>query len=566
MQEEQTQNRTRFDRLREIETTMQKEWYANPEKYVYQEPIADYTAMPTDQKNKLKYMVTFPYPYMNGYLHLGHAFSMSKAEFQVRYQRQKGRRAIWPFAFHCTGMPIQAAANRLRMEIAQGKIRSEQPKVEEEKKAEEPADKGGKKGKAKPTDAKKPTTQRVAPTQYEILMQIGISEADIPAFQDPEHWLRFFPPQGKADLLDFGISTDWRRSFITTSTNPYYDSFVRWQFNSLKAKEKVYYGKKYTIFSVLDNQPCADHDRSKGEGLGPQEYVGIKIKLLEFPESIKEYEGKNVFLVAATLRPETMYGQTNCYVLPEGEYGLYEMKNDEYFIISERAARNFAFQEMTKVDREYPCLAKVSGMDLIGKALKAPLTSYEKVHALPMTTISMNKGTGVVTSVPSDSPDDWAALRDLQTKEGLREKFGVKEEWCVPFAPIPIIEIPELGNLAAVTLVDELKIQSQKDTELLKKAKDKCYLKGFYEGKMLLGVGAGHIVEKAKPIVKQHLLENNLAVPYYEPEGEIVSRTGDQCIVATCYQWFLKYGEDSWRDQVKAHVTSDNFNTYNKKT
>lgn len=29
---------------------------------------------------------------------------------------------------------------------------------------------------------------------------------------------------------------------------------------------------------------------------------------------------RNVYLVAATLRPETMYGQTNCYLLPTGEY------------------------------------------------------------------------------------------------------------------------------------------------------------------------------------------------------------------------------------------------------
>ena len=61
------------------------------------------------------------------------------------------------------------------------------------------------------------------------------------------------------------------------------------------------------------------------------------------PENLKSYEGKNVFLVAATLRAETMSGQTNCYVLPEGEYGLYAMKNDEFFICSERAARNFSF-------------------------------------------------------------------------------------------------------------------------------------------------------------------------------------------------------------------------------
>jgi leucyl-tRNA synthetase len=50
-----------------------------------------------------------------------------------------------------------------------------------------------------------------------------------------------------------------------------------------------------------------------------------------------------------------------------------------------------------------------------------------------MLTISMKKGTGIVTSVPSDAPDDWAALRDFQTKENLRKKYNVKEEWCVPF-------------------------------------------------------------------------------------------------------------------------------------
>ena len=108
-----------------------------------------------------------------------------------------------------------------------------------------------------------------------------------------------------------------------------------------------------------------------------------------------------------------MYGQTNCFVLPEGEYGLFEMKNDDIYIISERAARNFAFQEMTKVDHEYPALAKITGAELIGKKVKAPMTSYEFVYVLPLPTISMTKGTSVVTSVPSDAPHDFAMLRDL---------------------------------------------------------------------------------------------------------------------------------------------------------
>ena len=100
----------------------------------------------------------------------------------------------------------------------------------------------------------------------------------------------------------------------------------------------------------------------------------------------------------------------------------------------------------------------------------------------------------------------------------------------------------------------------------MKQAKDKCYLKGFYEGKLLVGVAAGETVEKSKPIVKKHLLEAGMAVPYYEPEGLIISRTGDKCIVASCYQWFLNYGEEEWKEFVRAHLLSDEFKAYNSKT
>ena len=181
----------------------------------------------------------------------------------------------------------------------------------------------------------------------------------------------------------------------------------------MKELNKITYAKRFTIFSALDGQPCADHDRSKGEGVAPQEYTCIKIELVDIPEQFAEHKDKKIYLVAATLRPETMYGQTNCFVLPEGQYGLFEMKNNEMFVMTERAAKNFAFQEMTKEDQKYPCLAKITGQELIGKKLKSPLTSYEFVYALPLTTISMTKGTGIVTSVPSDSPDDYAMLRDL---------------------------------------------------------------------------------------------------------------------------------------------------------
>lgn len=90
------------------------------------------------------------------------------------------------------------------------------------------------------------------------------------------------------------------------------------------------------------------------------------------------------------------------------------MKNDEVFICSYRAAKNLAYQDQTKTSKVVDQILEIEGKDMLGVALKAPLAQYEKVYALPMMTIKMDKGTGVVTSVPSDSPDDWAAYRDLQ--------------------------------------------------------------------------------------------------------------------------------------------------------
>jgi len=115
----------------------------------------------------------------------------------------------------------------------------------------------------------------------------------------------------------------------------------------------------------------------------PQEYTLIKMKIVfsspseknakknEQEKVIQEMnkEGVPVYLVAATLRPETMYflmlffpflhyfiylfsalllillryGQTNCWVLPKGEYGVYRVKSSDLWICSPHAARSIIF-------------------------------------------------------------------------------------------------------------------------------------------------------------------------------------------------------------------------------
>lgn len=73
-----------------------------------------------------------------------------------------------------------------------------------------------------------------------VLLPTGARQPLLPASftaprrRDPAHWLHYFPPLAKRDLIAMGCGIDWRRSFITTDYNPYYDSFVQWQFWTLK--------------------------------------------------------------------------------------------------------------------------------------------------------------------------------------------------------------------------------------------------------------------------------------------------------------------------------------------
>ncbi|XP_074068795.1 leucine--tRNA ligase, cytoplasmic isoform X1 [Macrotis lagotis] len=487
---------------------------------------------------------------MNGRLHLGHTFSLSKCEFSVGYQRLKGKKCLFPFGLHCTGMPIKACADKLKREIELYGCPPEFPDEEEEEedvtaKKEELIIKDKAKGKKSKAAAKTGSSKY----QWGIMKSLGLTDEEIVNFSEAEHWLDYFPPLAIQDLKRMGLKVDWRRSFITTDVNPYYDSFVKWQFLTLRERNKIKFGKRYSIYSPKDGQPCMDHDRQTGEGVGPQEYTLIKMKVIEpYPSKLSGLKGKNIFLVAATLRPETMFGQTNCWVRPDMKYIGFETANGDIFICTQRAARNMSYQGFTKNNGVVPVVKELMGEEIIGAALSAPLTSFKVIYTLPMLTIKEDKGTGIVTSVPSDSPDDIAAFRDLKKKQALRAKYGIKDEMVMPFEPVPIIEIPGLGNLSAPHICDELKIQSQNDREKLAEAKEQLYLKGFYEGIMLVDEFKGQRVQDVKKTIQKKMVDNGDAFIYMEPEKQVISRSSDECVVALCDQWYLDYGEESWKN------------------
>eukprot|EP00959_Pyramimonas_sp_CCMP1952_P239837 5012062-Pyramimonas_sp.AAC.2 len=104
--DEGAKNTARRDLLLSLQNDAQAKW-ADTGAFEYDAP----EGVKSTPDNK--FFGNFPYPYMNGMLHLGHGFSLSKLEFAAAYHRMRGKHVLFPFGFHCTGMPIKAAADKI---------------------------------------------------------------------------------------------------------------------------------------------------------------------------------------------------------------------------------------------------------------------------------------------------------------------------------------------------------------------------------------------------------------------------------------------------------------------
>ncbi|MEM4882313.1 MAG: leucine--tRNA ligase [Nanopusillaceae archaeon] len=492
-----------FEFFKNIEEKWQKIW---EEKKCY---------CPEIDKDKPKFFITVPYPYVSGLLHLGNAYTFARGDFLARYKRLKGFNVLWAQGWHLTGSPIISKAYRLK---------EGDQKIIKDLKAD------------------------------------GIPESDFEKLKSPEGWAIYFMQLNREYFKKFGFSIDWRREFYTTYLNPWYDKFVKWQYNKLKEKGLITKGEHPVIIDPKTKIIVGDHDRAdEFAGISYEEGLIIKFYWKTWDKYIKDIEIKDYIVFPCyTLRAETIYGVTNIWINPNIDYVIAKV-DSEFWILPD----SIVIEELRAQNHNVIVLKKISKERLfkdfieIGEKVINPLTN-EKVPILPAEFLDPEIGTGIVMSVPSDAPFDYIALLDLLKDPRFKE---IAEE-CLKNMK-SLFKLDDYSEYPAKDEVEKENIKSQNEKEKLIKITKKIYNKEFYNGvaKEIYGKYAGKKIVEFKEDFEKELIEKGIAIKHYTVPIRFPSRYNNKVVVGLVKdQWFLKYSDVEWKK--KAHECIDKMEIY----
>ena len=473
--------------LRGIEEKWRKYWDRN--RVYYAEP----------KPGKEKFFITIPYPYVSAPLHVGHGRTYTIGDIIARYKRMRGYNVFFPMAFHITGTPIEAVSWRIMH--------------------------------------KDPDTLKLYRWYISFYVENPKKiEKILKTFSDPWSIVNFFSKHCIKDFKSIGLSIDWRHRF--TTGDPEYNTFVTWQFRKLYEKGFIKKGKYPLLF-------CTSHKNAVGEDdiLGGDE---VKAQVIEFNLIKFKLLDEDIYLVAATLRPETLFGVTNVWVNPEADYVLVKVDGEKW-IISEKAAFKLSYQ-----DRKIEIVEKFKGEKLIGRKVYSPLDNRELL-VLPAPFVDPNNASGIVYSVPAHAPYDWAALVDLKRNPEEAEKYGISASEIEAIQPISIIEIAGYSEYPAKDACEKHEVESQTDYEKLDRATEEIYKAEFYNGilKDNCGEFAGYRISDVKDKVIEEFRSRGFLDVMYEVTAlkkPVICRCGGEVIAAILPdQWFIDYSNERWK-------------------
>ncbi len=442
-----------------------------------------------------KFFLTVPYPYTNGALHIGHGRTYTMGDLIARYKRMQGFNVLFPMASHMTGTPVLGMVERINS------------------------------GDKEAIEQYKRDLRLYFDTEEEV-------EAQLAKFKDPWTTAAFFAKVISKDFDALGYSIDWRRKFTTGDKT--YNKFIEWQYHKFKEMGYIKQGNYPLLYCPNCGNPVGEDDLLEGETAKIKEFTAVK------------WQFEDGYLVAATLRPETVFGVTNMWINPKAKYVKAQVDGDTW-IISKAAAKKLELQA-----KDIEIVEEFKGKKIIGKKFKA-IHDDREIIILPADFVNPDNATGVVYSVPGHAPFDYIALRDLWEDPSDLKKYGISAEEVRDIEIIGMIDIKGYSEFPAKDAVENRDIKSQKEDEKLEEATQEIYKAEFYDGVMKDNCGqfSGRSIKDVKEDIIAWMRENNHVDVFYEPDTRpVMCKCGTDVEVGVfAGQWFLDYNSEGWKEE-----------------
>ena len=344
----------------------------------------------------------------------------------------------------------------------------------------------------------------------------------------------------RAILRSIGVLFD-EATYLTTVDEDY-RAFIRWQFYALERSHALVRGT-YTASVCPVCGPVAvdpsETDLSSGGDAEVLRFTTVPFRL---------EDGR--ILLAATLRPETVYGVTNLWLSPGAKLVVWHQDGQSFWPRDQEPSDSWSSTEVTWV-------TKCPRASFSAGNVEVPLTGT-KVPILESALVSPSVGTGVVMSVPAHAPVDAAALSALP--ESVRTALG---------PPPVLLEVP--AAVALTTSERELQAgsgtpaeralratgaKSASDVSAVEEATERLYRLEFVRGQMTIPALAGVPVREARLRVGETLAREGPTFELQEFSKPVICRNGHEVVIRKVPdQWFLAYGDPEWKALTRESLT-----------
>jgi isoleucyl-tRNA synthetase len=317
-----------------------------PELINFWSDINLYDKIRTKREGREKFILHDGPPYANGNIHIGTALNKILKDIVVKFKSINGRDCPYVPGWDCHGLPIEW-------------------KIEEENK---------KKGKDKKS--------------------ISMLDFRNQCREFAEKWITIQKEQFKR----LGVLGDWENYYATMSN----DAEAQIAFEILKFLKNggLYKGYKPVLWSVVESTALADAEVEYQDHVSNQIYVSFDLK--------SQFRGfDNLRILIWTTTPWTIPCNRALAYNPNLDYGIYQSKEKEKFIIAKDLIDNFT--DVTQI--QFKLIDTFNGKELEKLAAIHPFKELGYDFDVPLLEadfVTTEQGTGIVHVAPSHGPDDFA--------------------------------------------------------------------------------------------------------------------------------------------------------------